>query len=52
MKHYGLGARLRRCGITQKELAARLGVTVGAVAQGVKDDGRWHYRAIVARLND
>jgi len=50
MKHDGLSARLRRCGINQRELAARLGVTLGAVHQGLQGEGRWHYRAIVELL--
>lgn len=50
MKTDGLSARLRRCGISQKELAERLGFTIGAVAQGLRGDGRWAYRTIIELL--
>ena len=50
MRNDGLSARLRRCGINQKELAERLGVTLGAVHQGIQGQGRWHYRAILELL--
>lgn len=50
MRNDGLSARLRRCGINQKELAERLGVTLGAVHQGIQGEGRWHYRAILELL--
>lgn len=50
MKTDGLSARLRRCGISQKELSERLGFTLGAVAQGVRGDGRWAYKTIIELL--
>ena len=50
MKRDGLSARLRRAGINQKDLAARLGVTVGSCHVGLQGEGKWHYRAIVSLL--
>ena len=50
MKTDGVSSRLRRCGISQRELAERLGFTIGAVAQGLRGDGRWAYRTLIELL--
>ena len=49
MSNEDLNGRLRRCGITQGELAKRCGVTLGPVHSGLKAE-RWQYIAIVELL--
>lgn len=49
MSDNDLSGRLRRCGITQGELAARCGLVLGTVHSGLKA-GRWQYVVIVELL--
>ena len=49
MRNEDLNGRLRRCGITQGELAKRCGLTLGTVHSGLKNQ-RWQYIALVELL--